>query len=271
MSFFKKLFGGEKSPAPVSSVPSSAPAPPVPPVDLSRAGEPIDCSGIDWNGEGQLRWVREVLAERVGDRLAPLLLSERFRGNAECSPTDAAVLFSMAASMEPGRIMEIGSGYTTATLRHAKEVYMLPGELIAVDPAPRIDIFDLVDAHLEQPAQEVPVSDFQILVEGEILFLDTTHIYRPGGEVEYLIDKVLPALNPGVVVGMHGIRLPRNYTRAELEKGFSEQARLLAHLRARPAEIIFSGGWLAEHHPGVVDSALPGIPGESTALWFRVK
>lgn len=277
MSFLKKLFGGKSEPAAPPQTPAApkAPAPPPPPapaVDLSRAGQLIDCAPINWNADAQQRFVDETMPRLVGDRLTPLLLNEQFRGNTWFTPADAAVLFAMLVEHQPGRIMEIGCGYSTMVMRHAKEVAQLPGELIAVDPAARIDVYELVDAMLAQPVQELPISDFQILMRGEMLLCDTPHIARPGNEVEYLIKQVLPALASGVIVGFHGIRLPREYTREELQAGWNEQHLLLDYLRESQPEILFSGGWLREQHPGHLARNLQMVPGveETTFLWFRV-
>lgn len=202
-----------------------------------------------------------------------MLHNERFHGNEWCSPIDAAVLFGVLAEYEPSRIMEIGSGYSTLVIDHARRVLQLPGEVIAVDPDPRIDITEHVDAHLQDRVQDVPVSDFQILVDGELLLIDSTHIYQPGGDVEYLLKEVLPALNPGVIVGLHGIRLPINYTRTELQRGYNEQEHFLQYLRGGQAEVLFAGAWFAELDEQALREALPpNVTYEKPrCFWFRIK
>lgn len=277
MSFIRRLFGGggsDEGEAKGGDAPAERPDElPTTEIDLSGASNLIDLDFLDWNETAQLDFLRTTLPDLCGDRLAPLLASDRFRGNPHCSPADAAILFAMTARLEPGRIMEIGSGYTTRVFRHAKEVYRLPGELISIDPKPTTDIFEDVDAHLEQPVQAVPVDDFEILVENEIVFLDTPHIFIEGNELDYLYRHVLPALKPGVVVGIHGIRLPRNYRREEIKAGYSEQMLLADYLRDRRAtEVLVAGAWLAEHHPDALRNALPATARESdpTCFWFRV-
>ena len=242
---------------------------PVPVVDVSRAGELLSVTGVNWNEAGQRQFVEQVLPQYVS-QLAPLFLSEPFRGNPHCSPTDAAVLFAMIAQHEPTRLMEVGSGYSTLVMAHAKRVRSLPGEVIAIDPEPRIDVSEHVDAMVLRAVQEVPVEDFTIMMRGELLLIDSTHVYTRGNEVGYLLEKVLPALPEGILLGFHGVRLPRNYTAEELRRGYSEQEQILAYLRQRPgAQVLFSGGWMAEFHAGAVPAATKQDE-ESTALWVRI-
>jgi hypothetical protein len=273
MSFFKKLFGGGKpeSPAPT---PASAPAAPItPPVDLSLANQPVDCSGIDWRGDEQLRFVRERVPTLVGSRLTALLLSDEFRGNPWCSPVDAAVLFSILAEHEPTRLMETGSGFTTRVFNHGKRVLNLPGELITIDPEPRCDVGEYVDAQLIMAVQDVPLDDFKLLMSGELAFFDLPHTGGEAAAIPHVYTKLLPVLTPGVLVGFHGVRLPRHYTREELEQGWCEHDALVKWLRESNAEILFAGGWLAEHHPGELAKAIGRVDGpqESTALWCRIR
>ncbi|MBI1289655.1 hypothetical protein GC173_00230 [bacterium] len=272
MSFWKKLFGGGPSPAPAEPQKPSAPVASAskPSINLDSAGSLLDCSRIDWNEAGQLEFVRERLGNLVGFRLASLLASEGFRGNPWCSPVDAALLFAIHALLEPTRQMEVGSGYTTLVFNHARRVLNLPGELITIDPEPRCDVGEFVDAQLMMRIEEVPVDDFKLLMAGEIAFFDLPHTEVA---LDHVYTTVLPSLAPGVIVGLHGVRLPRQYDREQLAAGFCEQERLLAFMQEHKPEVIFAGGWLAEHHPGLVAASLEGTDwsGESTALWMRIR
>lgn len=150
---------------------------------------------------------------------------------------------------------------------------MMPGELIAIDPEPRIDIIEYVDAHLADPVQEVPVDDFRILQEGELVFIDSTHRDSPGSDVDHIFSAVLPALADGVLVGFHGIFLPNNYGAAGLEAGHNEQARLLDFLRRHRPEVLFCGGWLTDNAPEDLREALPPPCRDHpvTAFWMRLR
>jgi hypothetical protein len=275
--FLKKLLGGGGEPEkPSAAAPApAAKAPAATSVDLSGAGSLVDCSGLDWNGAGQLEFA-EVLSKHANEKLTTLLASEKFAGNSFCTPLDAAVIFAILSEYEPTRLMEVGSGYSTMALRHAMKVNNLPAELISVDPEPRTGIGEYVDAELFMRVQEVPVDDFRMLQAGELVLFDTTHKGGPESEIDYITKSILPELEPGVIVGFHGIRLPRNYGESELREGFAEQKVLLDYLcSSGRAEVFFSGGWMLEHHRAKLEAVAAKLAGgakaESSALWFRIK
>ncbi len=276
MSFLKKLFGMNKEPEPQGEEASAPEGPvpaPLPEVDLEAADQPVDCTGIQWNEDEQLRLLREAIAPEIDDRILSLLQEDQFQQDPGRSPVDAAILYALMAHFEPGRIMEVGAGWTTLAARRAKEARMLPGELISVDANPRLDIGELVDAHLASPVREVPVDDFRLMLEGEMVLVNSTRVYTEGSDAQYLIDEVLPALNSGVIVGYHGIHLPWNYPRQALEQHHNEQEHLLRFLREHPkTDILFAGRWMAENHAGEFDAAMPETLRRQnpTCLWFRI-
>lgn len=269
MSFLRRLFGKSRPEA-------ESPSPPPPPVeapDLEKAGILLDCEGVDWNGDGQREFLHTILAKHPHDRLLRLLDSEAFAGNSYCNPGDAAVLFAVIGHFEPSRIMEVGCGYTTRVIRASKDSAMMPGELIAIDPDPRAELIEYVDAHLADRIEDVPVDDFRILQEGELVFVDLPHGNGTGDPLGHFFSEVLPAIGPGVLVGFHGIRLPRNYTRAELEQGHRGQEALLEYLREKSPKMIFSGGWAMEHEADLLKESLPkpSRGHDVTAFWMRTR
>ena len=54
-------------------------------------------------------------------------------------------------------------------------------------------------------------SIFQQLKENDILFIDSSHTVRIGGDVNNLILDVIPFIKPGVIVHFHDICLPFEY------------------------------------------------------------
>ena len=66
---------------------------------------------------------------------------------------------------------------------------------------------------IRQKLEEVDLSFFEQLCLNDILFIDSSHMIRPQGDVlvEYL--QILPRLARGVVVHIHDIFTPRDYPR----------------------------------------------------------
>jgi hypothetical protein len=108
--------------------------------------------------------------------------------------------------------VEVGAGFSTLL---AVEVNRREGhdyELIAVGPYPadfprRVPRLRLV----EKLVQELHFSWFNSLRENDILFIDSTHVVKIGGDVVYLYLEVLPRLNSSVLVHSHDIFLPLEY------------------------------------------------------------
>jgi len=59
---------------------------------------------------------------------------------------------------------------------------------------------------------------FAELEANDFLFVDSSHVIRPGGDVlsEYL--RIIPSLRPGVIVHIHDIFSPREYPREWLSE-----------------------------------------------------
>jgi hypothetical protein len=64
---------------------------------------------------------------------------------------------------------------------------------------------------LRRKVEEVDLEIFGQLEDGDILFIDSSHIIRPEGDVLFEYLEVLPSLNKGVIVHVHDIFSPRNY------------------------------------------------------------
>jgi hypothetical protein len=133
----------------------------------------------------------------------------------------AAVLHSMIRHFKPRRIIEIGSGNSSlvasAALKLNREenpkmwcdytiIDPYPNELISGGSLPGL-------TRVVAERVELAGEFFTDLRENDILFIDSSHTVRIGGDVNYLILDVLPRLAPGVIVHFHDIGLPYEYPR----------------------------------------------------------
>jgi hypothetical protein len=127
---------------------------------------------------------------------------------------DARTLFYMLREHKPARYLEVGSGLSTyyaslAAARNAADGS--PLQLTCVEPYPfdelrRLEGIELVQAFV----QDVPLERFTALQDGDVLFIDSTHVLKLDSDVAYLFLEVLPRLNKGVFVHIHDIPLPYN-------------------------------------------------------------
>ena len=74
------------------------------------------------------------------------------------------------------------------------------------------------------------------LKPGDLLFVDSTHAVKPGGDVNYLILEVLPRLQAGVWVHFHDISFPYDYEPSLFKTLFfwAESTLLQAFLACNP-------------------------------------
>jgi predicted O-methyltransferase YrrM len=121
----------------------------------------------------------------------------------------------MVRHFQPQLIIEVGSGFSTLVLSQAAAKNK-NSALICVDPFPpeflRKDI-PALRSFVEAKVQDMDVEFFAQLAPGDILFIDTSHTVKIGGDVNYLFLEVLPRIKPGVLVHVHDIFLPFEYRR----------------------------------------------------------
>lgn len=152
------------------------------------------------------------------------------------SPLDAAAYYGVVRSLEPRRILEVGSGYATAVALMAAERCPQRIEISCIEPsataflrAQRKRLHTLIERRI----QDVDPLLFETLEPGDILFIDSSHCSHLGSDVNTLMFECLPRLKPGVWVHFHDIFLPCEYPRVWLEDigiMWNEQYLLLAFL-----------------------------------------
>jgi len=127
---------------------------------------------------------------------------------------DAMTLYMMIRHLKPRRYIEVGSGVSTyycslAAQRNASEGH--PLEMTCIEPYPfeKLSTIPGIRVHA-QKVEDVDIALFQKLQENDVLFIDSSHILRVDGDVQFLYLEVLPAINVGVVTHIHDIPYPYN-------------------------------------------------------------
>jgi predicted O-methyltransferase YrrM len=240
----------------------------VPPEDDPAWLLPLDLPGLHLDLDAQLAFVRDSLAEPAAAFAVPppFRLDNPFYGRG-----DAELLFAMLRWAAPGRVLELGSGWSTHTLRAAAP----EADLVAVDPEPQTQLPAGV-RHERADAAELPPERLSALEAGDILFVDTSHVVRRGGEVNRIVLGFLPRLRPGVLVHFHDVFLPYEYPRLFFQLGghFSEQYLLAALLEGNADwEIVLAAHALYRDRHADLVAAIPALrdpgPVGPSALWLR--
>lgn len=216
---------------------------------------PVSLPGVVWNLDEQLAWLEKVcrpyLREVVG-------LSSWSGYGTDSGPgygaIESQVMHCVVRDLAPPRVVEVGSGVSTALMRDAVARNVADGRsataITCVEPYPRPGLRRLPDVTIiEQPAQEVGLAVFDQLREGDLLFIDSTHALRTGSELARLYLEVLPGLRPGVVVHIHDIYLPYLYAPDVLDSVFDwQETTLLAALLTNNPQLSVLACESALHH-----------------------
>jgi predicted O-methyltransferase YrrM len=124
----------------------------------------------------------------------------------------------------PRTVLELGAGFSTlvaAAAVRANRAAEVQTRLISCDPYASRQAAATVDGLAElRPiaAERLDESEFGALGAGDILFIDSSHTVRVGGDVVHLLCEVVPRLAPGVLVHVHDVYLPYQYPREWFEQ-----------------------------------------------------
>jgi len=215
------------------------------------------------------------------DALTPAL--EAIGGDAPPAPRwnqdwfprlDAAAAYAMVRRHRPARIVEVGSGHSTRFLARAVGDGALKTRITAIDPMPRATLDGLPIELLRTPVQTAGRGSFENLRAGDFLFVDSSHQCRPGSDVEFIFEQILPGLRGGVFVHFHDIFLPGDYPEHWAWRRYNEQPLVAALIAGGDYSVEFSSAWVIACRPeglsnGVL-TRLPLLPGAiESSLWLR--
>lgn len=162
--------------------------------------------------------------------------------------TSAKTLFSIIGHFKPERIIEVGSGYSTLVMREALEYFDATDICILNSFDPHPPLFMDSKVH-KQDSRYITTWEFAELQVNDILFIDTTHVVRTGGEVNNLILEILPQLHKGVLVHFHDIFYPYEYPKEWLLRNrfWNEQYLLQAFLvNNKSYEVLWAENYMRE-------------------------
>lgn len=143
---------------------------------------------------------------------------------------DAEVYAAMVADRQPRRIIEIGAGFSTAIARRTIDNTGVPCELVVIDPEPRTEVARTADRTLRRRVEDT-AGEFEV-DEDMIVFIDSSHVVRSGGDIPFLFCDVIPRLPAGTLVHVHDVFLPFDYPPSYKRRLYGEQYVLFAMLAA---------------------------------------
>lgn len=198
-------------------------------------------------------------------------------------PVDGHALYCMIRKFKPKRIIEIGSGFSTLSTAQAvtvnKEKDSVNCEFIAIEPYPRdmlIKGLPGLSGFIQSEVQKVDIKEFAKLQENDILFIDSSHVLKTGGDVQYEYLEILPRLNKGVIIHIHDIFLPVEYPQVwlkEMLRFWNEQYLLQAFLAFNDSfEVLWGGSMMHLNYPEELEKAFKYYNPKSNhpgSFWIR--
>lgn len=232
-------------------------------------GEPRDLPGLDLRIEQQLSLLPELdfaaeftaaLANQHSSGPVFNLDNEFFGGG------DAELLYAMIRRTRPRTIIEVGSGNSTLVARMAiagnvRDDAGYSCRHICIEPFEAPWLPETGAEVIRERVEKVDRTLFDQLGANDLLFIDSSHVIRPHGDVvvEYL--QILPRLAEGVVVGIHDIFTPRDYPRDWLVGRASlwdEQYLVEAFLTHNGAwEVLIAANTLFQDHHAALAAVCP--------------
>lgn len=176
------------------------------------------------------------------------------------SYTDSIILSTIMLQLQPQRIIEVGSGYSSAVMLDINDKFFQGKiDLTFIEPFQinRLNALINKEDHsntkiLVEEVQKVDLNVFRELKAGDIFFVDTSHVVKTGSELNYILFEILPVLAKGVYIHFHDVFYPFEYPKKWVYGGrnWNEDYFLRAFLMYNSDfQIEIFGDFLHKHRP----------------------
>ena len=175
--------------------------------------------GIDFGVEKQLNllenftFAKELEDMKLNEKKYEI--EEFYLGNGSFESGDAEFIYQFIRFFKPKNVIEIGSGNSTKiankALRRNKSENKKDYSHICIEPYEMAWLETLDVTVIRNTLENCEIEIFDKLEANDLLFIDSSHIIRPQGDVlkEYL--EIIPRLKSGVIIHVHDIFTPRDY------------------------------------------------------------
>jgi|SRR5690554_921308 len=235
---------------------------------------------IELNSENQVLLLKQLIS--IANKSIYLKNDIKLRytfDNSMICPIDGLMLYSMINHFQPKRIIEVGSGFSSAIMLDINEIERDEKmQLTFIEPFPkrlysllRKEDYGSIKIH-EKKIQNVDLSIFNDLEENDILFLDTSHIVKSGSDVNYWLFNILPILQKGVIIHIHDIFWPFEYSREWIENQtcYSEIYLIRAFLmNNKDYQIILFNNYLQHKYSNELNKINHSLINPGGSLWLK--
>ena len=128
---------------------------------------------------------------------------------------DAEIYYQIIRYFKPKKIIEIGSGHSSLLAKQAiknnKKIDNVTTKLTCIEPYENRWLEENNIHVIREKVEEIDIKIFSDLNKNDILFIDSSHVIKPQGDIIKIFLEILPKLKPGVIVHIHDIFSPRDY------------------------------------------------------------
>lgn len=192
---------------------------------------------------------------------------------------DAEFLYAALLYFKPRAMIEVGSGFSSLIVADMnRRILNNSIEFSCIEPYPRQFLVDGVEGItqlIQKKVEGVELSFFDRLDDGDILFIDSSHVSKVGSDVNYLFFEVLPRLKKGVLVHIHDIFLPDEYPKnwvIEQGRNWNEQYLFRAFMQFNSDwEVLWAAHFMGTRHTEAVREVFPRYPelGGGGSFWIK--
>jgi len=175
-----------------------------------------------------------------------------FWGNDQFPFVDGMAYHAVLRKLKPQAVVEIGSGFSSLVAIDALRRNG-SGRLTCIEPFPRKFLEDRADSGQLNLVREKAQSFDDLndmLQDGDVLFIDSTHTVKIGSDCLHLYLRLLPKIKRRIWVHVHDVFLPfgmpADWAR-DLHIYWTEQYLLLAFLLDNPKATVKFGAKYHEH------------------------
>lgn len=204
---------------------------------------PRTLPGIDLNEETQLQLAKQIL-EFYPEMPFKNTKQDNLRyyfNNGLYHQTDGIFLYGMMRILKPKKIIEIGSGFSSALMLDVNELFFdnrISTTFIDPEPNRLYSILKESDKTTctiyPDKVQNIDLAVFNELGENDILFIDSSHVSKANSDVNFIFFEIFPLLKPGVFIHIHDIFYPFDYIKSwifDLGRSWNEAYLLRAFLQ----------------------------------------
>ncbi|MBK5278524.1 MAG: class I SAM-dependent methyltransferase [Bacteroidia bacterium] len=174
--------------------------------------------GISWNAQEQLEMLNKFTFSSELTNIPTNKTDDLhfYLNNGAFVSGDAEYWYQLIRAKKPKKIFEIGSGHSTlmainAINKNKEKNTNYTCKHVCIEPYEMTWLEKTGVTVIRKKVEDVEVSFFLELEENDILFIDSSHMIRPEGDVIFEYLQLLPSLKKGVIVHIHDIFSPRNY------------------------------------------------------------